>query len=138
MATESTGRTYGETREEIEEALGFVPGYFDELNERDLVDEWPIFRRYAFEETEIPAKYRELVGLAVAANIKCPYCQLFHREAAKMHGATEAELAELEYLASWTARYSSLIHAQNYDTETFEEEFDRMAAHLEQQLAADD
>ena len=138
MAAESTARSYDETREDIEESLGIVPGYFDELNEQDLVNEWPNFKRYALEETEIPAKYKELIGLAIAANVKCPYCQLFHREAAKMHGATDEELAELEFLASWTARYSSLIHAQNYDFGQFENEFGQIADHLQGQMAAED
>jgi AhpD family alkylhydroperoxidase len=138
MASKSVDREYEETREEIEESLGMMPGWFDSLNEQDLVNEWPNFKRHALEETEIPAKYKELIGLAVAANVKCPYCQLFHREAAKMHGATEAELAEVEFLASWTARYSSLIHAQNYDYDTFASEFEQIGEHLQQQMAADD
>lgn len=130
--------TYEETREDIERSLGFVPGWFEELNETDLVNEWPNFKRHTLEENEIPAKYRELIGLAVAANIKCPYCQLFHRESAKMHGATDEELAEVEFLASWTARYSSLLHAQNYEMETFAKEFGQIGEHLQQQMAADD
>ena len=138
MATQPSGQTYEETREEIEESLGLMPGYFEELNEPDLVNEWPNFRRHALEETAIPAKYKELIGLAIAANIKCPYCQLFHREAAKMHGATDEELAELEFLASWTSRYSSLIHAQNYDYGQFENEFGQIADHLQEQMEADD
>lgn len=137
MAATSTERTYDETRDEVEEMLGTMPGYFDALNEQDLVNEWPNFKRYALEETTIPAKYRELIGLAVAANIKCPYCQAFHKEAAKLHGATEEELAELSFLASWTARYSALIHAQNYDMETFEGELEQIGAHLQEQMGAD-
>lgn len=137
MATTPTEQTYEETREEIEGALGFVPGYFDVLNEQDLVNEWPNFRRYALEETAIPPKYRELIGLAVAANLKCPYCQSFHTEAAKMHGATAEELAEISFLASWTARYSALIHAQNYDMETFDQELGLVADYLEEQMDAD-
>ncbi|MFB6195515.1 MAG: carboxymuconolactone decarboxylase family protein [Haloplanus sp.] len=137
MATQST-RSYEETREEIDETLGIVPGFLDALNEEDLVNEWPNFERHTLEETVIPAKYKELMGLAVAANIKCPYCQLFHMEAAKLHGATEEELAEVSFLASHTARYSSMIHAQNYDFDTFESEVEQIGSHLQKQLAADD
>ncbi len=138
MAVESTARTYDETLDDIEESLGIVPGYFEALDEQDLVNEWPNFKRHGLEETAIPAKYKELIGLAIAANIKCPYCQLFHREAAKMHGATDEELAEISFLASWTTRYSALIHAQHYDFDTFETEFHQMADHLQAQVAADD
>ena len=138
MSSASAGLSYEETLNDIEESLGIVPGYFEHLNEEDLRNEWPTFKRYALEESVIPAKYRELIGLAVAANIKCPYCQLFHREAAKMHGATEEELAELSFLASWTARYSALIHAQNYDFDTFETELGHIADHLQTGTTADD
>ena len=137
MASTSSGRSYEQTREDVEETLGMVPGFFDALDEQDLVNEWPNYKRYAFEETEIPPKYRELIGLAVAANIKCPYCQSFHKEAAKLHGATEEELAEISFLASWTARYSALIHAQNYDVDTFEQELEEMGAHLQETMGSD-
>lgn len=138
MAADSQSPSYDETRDEIEECLGIVPGYFDNLNEEDLVNEWPNFKRHALEETVIPQKYKELIGLAIAANLGCPYCQLFHREAAKMHGASEEELAELTFLASWTARYSGMIHAQNYDLDKFESEFNDIADHLQSQMSADD
>jgi AhpD family alkylhydroperoxidase len=137
MAIKSEERTYEETREAVEERLGMVPGYFEALPDQDLVNEWPNFERYALDETEIPAKYKELIGLAVAANIKCPYCQSFHTEAARLHGATDAELAEVSFLASWTARYSALIHAQNYDLSTFERELEQIGTHLQEQRGAD-
>jgi AhpD family alkylhydroperoxidase len=137
MATTPTDQDVEATRDDIEETLGFVPGFW-ELNDTDLVNEWPTFKRYAFEETEIPPKYRELIGLAIAANIKCPYCQHFHREAAKMHGATDEELKEIAFLASWTARYSSIVHGMDYDIDTFEKEFGRIADHLQAQMTAED
>ncbi|MFC4359477.1 carboxymuconolactone decarboxylase family protein [Halobium salinum] len=137
MATTSVGGDVEATRADIEETLGFVPGFW-ELNDEDLVNEWPNFKRHAFEETAIPPKYKELIGLAIAANIKCPYCQHFHKEAAKMHGATDEELKEVAFLASWTARYSAVIHGMDYDLDTFEDEFGRMAEHLESQMGGDD
>lgn len=130
--------TYETTTDEIEETLGFVPGFLDALPEEDLVNEWPTFRKYLVGETEIPAKYRELIGLAVAANTGCPYCQHFHRGAAQLRGATEAELAELAFLASYTSRYSAMLHAQDYDLDTFEDEAERIGQHLQAQAARGD
>ncbi|MFC7096387.1 carboxymuconolactone decarboxylase family protein [Halobaculum marinum] len=138
MATTSATDAYDQTVDEIEETLGIVPGFFGDLNQDDLVDEWPTFKRMALAETEIPAKYKELINLAVAANLKCPYCIHFHREAAKLHGATEGELAEVSFLAGYTPRYSSMIHAQEYDLGTFKNEFGQIAAHLQSQMPADD
>lgn len=125
---------YEETLEDIEETLGMVPGFMETLPEDVLIQEWPLFKKYRFEETEIPAKYRELIGLAVAANIKCPYCVLSHRESAKANGATAEELAETVFLASETARWSTIIHAQRYDFELFKEEFEQIAEYLEENM----
>jgi AhpD family alkylhydroperoxidase len=122
---------YENTLEDIEKTLGIVPGFMKALPKEVLVQEWPLFKKYNFEETEIPAKYRELMGLAVAANIKCPYCTLFHKGAAQMNGATEEELAETVFLASYTARWSAIIHAQHYDYETFAREFKQIGEYLE-------
>lgn len=138
MATTSTADSYDETVTEIEETLGIVPDFFGDMNRDDLVDEWPTFKRMALGETAIPAKYKELINLAVASNLKCPYCVHFHREAAKLHGATDEELAELSFLAGYTPGYSSMLHAQEYDLATFESEVEQIGAHLQSQPAADD
>ncbi|MFC7225861.1 carboxymuconolactone decarboxylase family protein [Salinirubellus salinus] len=139
MASKSETRDVDVVREDIEETLGFVPGFW-ELNDEDLVNEWPNFKRHTIEETAIPPKYKEFIGLAVAANLKCPYCQEFHMGAAKLHGATDEELREVAYLASFTARYSAILHGMNYDIDTFSEEFARIGDHMEQHMdaAADD
>jgi AhpD family alkylhydroperoxidase len=121
---------YEGTLKDIEETLGIVPGFMEALPQNVLVNLWPLFKKYTLGESKIPAKYRELIKLAVAANIKCPYCELFHHEAAKMNGATDDELAELAYLANDVAGWSAIIHAQNYDLTKFEREFKQISEHL--------
>ncbi len=127
---------YEETLKDIEKWLGVVPGFMEALPRDALVKLWPLFKKYELGESKIPAKYKELIGLAIAANLKCPYCQFFHREAAKMHGATDDELSELAYLASETASWSAIIHAQNYDYEKFKKEFHQIGEHLRKMMAA--
>lgn len=127
-----------ETIADIEETYGTVPGFLESLPQQDLVNEWPILKRFQFGEGRIDPKTREFVGLAVAAAIGCEYCRHFHRGAAQLHGATEAELAEVAFLASYTPRYSALIQAQDYDLETFYDEFEQIADHLAAQATADD
>jgi alkylhydroperoxidase/carboxymuconolactone decarboxylase family protein YurZ len=53
-----------------------------------------------------------------------------HRGIAQLHGATDEELSEVAYLASLTARWSTMIHAQNYDYGTFAKEVDHIGKHL--------
>ena len=136
MTSETT--TYDETVTEIEDSFGLVPGYLEALPEQDLINEWPNMKRFMFGEGEIEPKNRELVGLAIAAAIGCEYCRHFHKGAAHLHGATDEELAETAFLASYTPRYSAIIQAQDYDVEQFKDEVAQIADHLQESAEADD
>jgi len=122
--------TYQETLNDIEKTFGFVPGFMKGLPQDVLMADWPLMKKYTLGESKVPAKYRELLGLAVAANIKCPYCQLFHKSVAQMYGATPEEFAEIAFLASYTSRWSSMIHAQHYDYDTFAKETQQIGQYL--------
>lgn len=128
---------YAETVDDIEQTLGLVPPPLDSIPEGDTVAEWPTFKKYVVGETEIPPKYRELMGLAVAANIKCPYCTHFHTAAARIHGASDAELAETFTLASFTSRYSAMLHASQQDLDEFKQAIAQVGEHVHG-MAADD
>ncbi len=121
---------YEDTLRDIEKNLGMVPGFVKNVPEDTVIQHWPLFKKYTLGESKIPAKYRELMGLAVAANAKCPYCQLFHKTAAKLRGATEEELAETAFLASYFAAWGDIMHAQDYDYDTFSRELQQITEHL--------
>jgi AhpD family alkylhydroperoxidase len=121
---------YQDTLEDIERTLGTVPGFMKALPEDVLINDWALMKRYQFGESEIPAKYREMMGLAIAANLKCPYCQAMHLGMAKGYGATDEELSELAFLASFTSRWSAMLHAQNYDLDTFLDEAGKIGEHV--------
>ena len=121
---------YEDTLKDVQKSLGIVPGFMKALSQDVLIHDWPLFKKYTLGESKIPAKYRELMGLAVAANIKCPYCQLFHKSAAQLYGATIEEFAEISFLASYTSRWSAMIHAQNYSYETFAKETEQIGQYL--------
>jgi AhpD family alkylhydroperoxidase len=48
----------------------------------------------------VPAKYRELMAVAVACTTQCPYCIEVHSKAAKKAGATREELVETALIAA--------------------------------------
>lgn len=117
---------YEDTLKDIQNTLGLVPGFMKAIPKDALVQDWPIMKKYQFGQSEIPAKYREFMGLAVAANMKCPYCSLMHTAVATLDGATDKEIAEVALLASYTARWSAMLHALQYDYETFSKEVRQM------------
>ena len=121
---------YEDTLKDIEASLGIVPDFMKALPAEVLMSDWPLMKKYVLGESKIPGKYREMIALAVAANLKCPYCQLFHTGAAKLHGTSDDELKEVFFLASLTTRWSAMIHAQHYDYDKFAKEFAQIGEHL--------
>lgn len=121
---------YEDALKDIEQTLSLVPDFMKGIPPDSLVREWPIFKKYVLGQSQVPEKYREFIGLGIAATMKCPYCQLFHLSAAKLRGATNEELAEVVYLSSFTARWSNIIHAQHYDYAKFRVEIEQIGAHL--------
>jgi AhpD family alkylhydroperoxidase len=117
---------YEETLKDIKKTLGLVPGFMKAIPKDVLVHDWQLMKKYQLGESEIPAKYREFIGLAVAANLKCPYCTLMHTAMATLNGATDKEIAEVAFLASYTARWSAMLHALQYNYDTFMKEVQQM------------
>ena len=120
---------YEDTLEDVKQTFGIVPGFMKAIPKDVLVQDWPLMKKYQAGESEIPAKYREFVGLAVAANIKCPYCALMHTAMATLNGATDKEIAEVAFLASFTARWSAMLHALQYNYDTFAKEVHQIGEH---------
>ena len=113
---------YEDTVKDIEKTFGFFPGFMKPVPKDVLAKQWPLLKKYQMGESVIPQKYRELIGLAVAATLKCPYCALMHTAMAKGYGATDEEISETAYLTAQTANWSSMLHVVRYDYETFEKE----------------
>lgn len=122
---------YEDTLKDIEKNFGIVPGFMKAIPKDVLVKDWPLMKKYQLGESEIPAKYREFIGLAIAANIKCPYCALMHTAMATMAGATNKELSEVAFLASLTSRWSAMLHALQYNYDTFSKEVQQIGEYAQ-------
>jgi len=119
-----------EIYKQIADMLGLVPGFFRAIPDSSLEMEWQLFKRVQFEEGPIPNKYRELIGLGVAAATKCRYCALFHTEAAKLNGATDAEIEDAVHFAKSSAGWSTYINGLQIDYDEFKEEIQKIAEYI--------
>ncbi len=121
---------------DIEETLGLVPKFFQEVPDYLIESEWLSFKSLQLsDETAIPNKYKELIGLAVSGATRCRYCAYFHTEAARLFGATEDEITEASLIAKNTMGWSTYLNSMQFDYDEFVEEFDRIAAHVRAQMA---
>src|SRR5262245_26790068 len=68
------------------------------------------FDAAALKAGAIPAKYKELMAVAVALTTQCVYCIEFHTGKAKKLGATEQELAETTLVAAALRAGGAMAH----------------------------
>jgi AhpD family alkylhydroperoxidase len=121
---------------DIEETLGLVPRFFQEVPDYLIESEWQSFKSLQLsDETAIPNKYKELIGLAVSGATRCRYCVYFHTEAARLFGATDDEITEASLIAKNTMGWSTYLNSMAFDYDEFVEEFDRIAEHVRSQMA---
>jgi len=107
---------------EIEEVLGLVPTFLKAVPDSELELEWHLLKRVQMDEGPIPNKYRELIGLGIAATTKCRYCTLFHTEMARLNGATDAEIEDAVHFAKSSAGWSAYLNGLQFDFEQFRKE----------------
>jgi AhpD family alkylhydroperoxidase len=107
---------------QIEEAFGLVPSFFKKIPDSSLEQEWELFKRVQLDEGPVPNKYRELIGLGIAAVTKCRYCAFYHTELAKVFGATDAEIEDAVHYAKASAGWSAYANGLQIDFEQFQAE----------------
>lgn len=122
--------TKDEVLEEIVQTFGLVPTWIKQVPESGLSALWSMMRDFYIAETQLPNKYKELIGLAVAGATRCRYCTLFHAESARAHGATDAELAEATLMGGVTLLASTFVHAEQMDYDTFRRETVEMVRYM--------
>jgi AhpD family alkylhydroperoxidase len=118
---------------DIEKTLGLVPTMFKLIPEASLELEWQLFKRLQLEESPIPPKYKELIGVAVASAIRCPYCAFFHTETAKLNGATAAEIEDAVHYAKSSLGWSTYVNGMQIDLERFKTEIRKVSEYVKSQ-----
>src|SRR4029077_16309101 len=122
---------------DIEQTLGLVPEFFKRVPDYLLPSEWASFKSLELsDQTAIPNKYKELIGLAVSGAARCRYCCYFHTEAARLFGASEDEITETALIAKNTMGWSTYLNTLQFDYDEFVNEFDRTTAYIREQMAA--
>jgi AhpD family alkylhydroperoxidase len=118
-------------RSEMESALGTVPPFIALLPEGAQAGAWAFMKGSSGNpDGEIPAKYRELIALGVAAQIPCAYCAYAHTAFAKANGATDAEVQEAIAYGAEVRLWSTILNGSQYDLEQWKAEIDGILEHV--------
>jgi len=104
------------TYQDIEKTLGMVPGFFKVFPQSGIAGAWDEFKTLQLNpNTALDGKTKQLIGLAVAAQIPCQYCIYFHASAAKANGASQEEIAEAVAMAAMTRHWSTVLNGMEVD-----------------------
>jgi AhpD family alkylhydroperoxidase len=113
------------TYRDIEQTLGSVPSFFKAFPESGIAGAWAEFKSIQLNpKTKLDGKTKELMGLAVAAQIPCQYCVYFHTAAAKANGATDEEIREAVAMAAIVRHWSTVLNGMQIDLAGFKHETD--------------
>lgn len=113
---------------DIETTIGFVPQWMRAISPSLLPGFWQGLKSLQLSsETKLDMKTKELIGLAVAAQVPCEYCVMFHTQAARANGATDQEIQEAVGMAAITREASTLLNGLMIDKVQFKKDLDRMS-----------
>jgi AhpD family alkylhydroperoxidase len=122
---QDTKSTAEATYRDIQATLGSVPGFFRQFPEVAIPGAWAEFKALQLNpNTKLSGKVKELIGLAVSAQVPCQYCVYFHTAAAKANGATDEEIREAVAMAAVVRHWSTVLNGMQVDLATFQRETD--------------
>ncbi|MDP4116399.1 MAG: carboxymuconolactone decarboxylase family protein [Bacteroidota bacterium] len=120
---------------EIEKTLGIIPSMFKSIPDSTIEAEWELFKKVQLEDGPIPQKYRELMGLAIAAATKCQYCTYFHTEVAKVNGATAEEIESTIHYAKMSSGWSTYVNGLQIPLNLFKKEIDQVCNYVKKNVS---
>lgn len=124
---QAAGTTAEATYKDIKETLGSVPTFMKRFPEAAITGAWQDMKGLQLSTaTAIPGKYKELIGLAVAAQVPCRYCLYFHGQAAKLNKANDKEMDEAIALSGMNRRMSAFLIGTQVNFDSFRKEVDSM------------
>lgn len=120
-------KTADDVYKEIEGTYGFVPAFIKEYPKNAVVGAWKDMKSIQMNpNSAIPGKYKDLIGLAVSAQVPCRYCTYFNTQNAMMDNANKEELQEAVAMAGFTREMSTYLNGLAVDEKKFRSETDQI------------
>lgn len=123
-------------RADIQKTLGFVPKFFTQFPDSALPGAWEEMKGLQLNPgTALSGETKELIGLAVAAQVPCQYCVYAHTEFAELNGADAQERAEAVAIGAQERHASAYFYGLQGNEETLRSEVKRIIAFVQQKKA---
>ena len=111
------------TYADMQKTLGLVPTFFKAFPEEGIAAAWDEMKTVQMNpKTALSMKQKELIGLAVAAQVPCRYCSYFHTQFARLGGANDGQVADAIAMAAITRHWSTVLNGSQIDLDDFKAE----------------
>lgn len=118
-------------RADIQKTFGFIPGFFRAMADAALPGTWEEMKGLQLNpNTALDGRSKELIGLAVSAQIPCKYCVYAHTEFAKLQGAGDADVAEAVAVGAIARHWSTIVSGAQISDEKVRADVARILSHV--------
>jgi AhpD family alkylhydroperoxidase len=102
-----------------------APNFFKAMEPHGAVGPaWQDYLEVFNPKGALDGKTKELIGLAVAAQIPCDYCIYGHTVGARHAGATDEEIKEAVAASALVRKMSTELNGNQYDLASFKKQID--------------
>lgn len=116
---------------EITKTAGFVPGFIKALPANLLPGVWQEVRDFEMnDKTALSSKTKDLIGLAIAAQMPSRLTVWSYGKCAKANGATEAELKEAVAMSALARHWSTFFNGMQLDEGKFRAEIGKLRENI--------
>ena len=132
LVTALGGAAHAETpaaaaKADIQKTFGFMPQFLLKMPDELLPGLWEELKTLQMNpSTALSGRTKELIGLAVAAQVPCHYCIIGHTDFARLNGASDKEIGEAVAMASITRHWSTFLNGIQTDESKYRAEIAKL------------
>ncbi len=121
---------------DIRKTWGFVPSFMRQFPRNGVAGAWQAAKGLELsDKTELPMKYKSLIGLAVSSQASCKQCVIFTKAMAKKAGASDIEINEAIAMASLTRFWSTILNGNEVENAAFRSNTDQIISHVKSAIS---
>jgi len=115
------------TQADIARTVGFVPGFIKAMPANLVPGVWEVARDFEkSDKTALPVKTKDLIGLAIAAQMPSRLTAWSYSRCAKASGASDAEIKEAVAISALARHWSTFFNGMQLDEGKFRAEIARV------------
>jgi AhpD family alkylhydroperoxidase len=120
---------------DIENTLGFLPQFVRNLTNASLPGAWQEVKDLYFNpNTALDQKLKNLIGLAVAAQMPDRLNIYFNKNSSRALGCTDQQIAEATTMSALTRHWSTFLNGMAFDKKEFQREADQIFSHVRRMM----